>query len=368
MYPALAIYQAMKEADPALEVLYVGTRHGLEARLVPAHQLPFRAIHAQGMLGKGWKRQAAGMTSVLWGGCEALALLRQFRPDLVIGTGGYVTGPVGMAALVLRIRLVIQEQNVWPGLTNRLLSRFAALVMVPFEESRAHFAHPRRVKVIANPVPPPIPQTREEARRSLGLDPGVRLLMVTGGSQGAGGINDWMLDLLPRIVGEPGLGLLWATGRRYYPAVAERLAKTYGTLDRRRIRVEAYFDTIGQGYRASDLFLGRAGAMTIADCLAYGLPMVLVPSPHVSEDHQTHNARELEKHRAAIMMAERDLGPKATERVLKLVTDAEALAAMAENARRMSDPQAAAQMAGFIFELGRRTRGGESHRLRTNRR
>ena len=358
----------MKEADPALEVLYVGTRHGLEARLVPAQQVPFRAIHAQGMLGKGLKRQAAGMASVLWGGFEALGVLRQFRPDLVIGTGGYVTWPVGMAAVVLHIGLVIQEQNVWPGVTNRLLSRFAALVMAPFEESRAHFSHPRRVTVIANPVRPPIPQTREEARRSLGLDPAAHLLMVTGGSQGAGGINDWVLDLLPAIVGEPGLGLLWATGRRYYPAIAERLAAAYGVLDSRRIRVEAYFDAIGQGYRASDLFLGRAGAMTIADCLAYGLPMVLVPSPHVSEDHQTLNARELEKQRAAVMIAERDLGPQAADRVLKLVTDATALAEMADSARRLSDPRAAAQMAGLILELGRRRRGGESHRLRTNRR
>ncbi len=368
IYPALAIYQAMKEADPSLEVLYLGTRHGLEASLVPNHQLPFRAIHAQGMLGQGWKKQTLGAASVLWGGVEAVAILRQFRPDLVIGTGGYVTWPVGMAAVVLGVGLVIQEQNVWPGLTNRLLSRFAALVMTPFEESRAYFSHPRRVKVIANPVPPPVPKTREQARQSLGLDPAIRLLMATGGSQGAAGINDWVLDLLPAVIDAPDLGLLWATGPRYYPAVAERLAGAYGPLDPRRIRVQAYFDAIGQCYRASDLFLGRAGAMTIADCLAYGLPMVLVPSPHVSEDHQTRNAGKLEKQGAALAMVERDLGPRATERVLKLVADGSALAVMAENTRRISDPRAADKMAKLILDLNRRPRGGESHRLRTNRR
>lgn len=354
IYPALAIVDAVSDRRADLEILYVGTAHGLEQRIVPAKAIPFAAIHARGVLGKGFAARVRGAGAILYGYFEARRLLRRFRPDVVVGTGGYVSLPVGLAAVTARLPLVIQEQNVWPGRTNRVLSRYAVRVVAPFAEARANFPRPGRVVVIANPVSPPLAESRADARRALGIAEPLRLIMATGGSQGAEAINRLMLDLLAAYQEEPGWGMLWATGRRYFDAVGAEMRDRGLTLDLERFRVEPYFDPIGRYLRASDLFVGRAGAMTIADLTAYAKPAVLVPSPHVTEDHQTKNARQLEGAGAAIVLAEPELpGARAREAVFSLLADAGRLAEMARAAGDLFDPGAAAKIAGVILAAAR---------------
>lgn len=352
IYPALAIVEAVSARRPDLEVLYVGTAHGLEQRIVPGAALPFAAIHARGVLGKGLAARVHGVGAILYGYFEARRLLRRFRPDVVVGTGGYVSLPVGLAAVTARLPLVIQEQNVWPGLTNRVLSRYAARVIAPFPEARANFPRPDRVVVVPNPVRPPIAESPAEARRTLGISPSLRIVMATGGSQGADAINRLMLDLLRAYGNEPGWGMLWATGRRFFEPVGHALRDRGLDLDPERFRIEPYFEPIGRYLRASDLVVGRAGAMTIADLMAYGKPAVLIPSPHVTEDHQTHNARQLERAGAAIVVGESALADGSTPAaVFALLGDDARRDRMARAVGALFDPEASAKMARVILAV-----------------
>jgi len=357
VYPALAILSALMRAEPDLAVLYIGTRHGVEARIVPERQIPFVDIQAEGILGRGLKQKAGAMKMATYGFWQARRSLKRFDGEIVLATGGYVSGPVGMAAVTLGIPLVLQEQNVWPGMTNRMLARFARLVLTPYPESRNYFPRGTNIQVAPNPVAEPTSESPENLRRDMGLSLETKILMVTGGSQGAGRINEWIVSLLPDFIADPHYGLLWATGPRYFDQVQRVVAENKWELDRNRIRIQPYFDAIASSYRVSDLFLGRAGAMTIADCLSYRLPMILVPSPNVSEDHQTKNARELEKAGAAVMILESDLGPKAKSQVFGLLDDADQRAFLSEQARPLYDRDAAPKMAEMVREIYRKTRG-----------
>jgi UDP-N-acetylglucosamine--N-acetylmuramyl-(pentapeptide) pyrophosphoryl-undecaprenol N-acetylglucosamine transferase len=351
VYPALAILDALERIVPNLEVVYLGTSHGLEAQVVPERNITFVDIQAEGLLGKGVKQKLGSARRAMQGFWQARRALKRFRAEVVLGTGGYVTGPVGLAAVTLGIPLVLQEQNVWPGITNRTLARFARLVMCPFEESRQYFPARAPMAFVANPVPVLMEEGRDEARQALGISQAVTLLMGTGGSQGALALNRWMIQVLPAFIADPRYGMLWATGPRYYDDVVQTIRDQFGPLDTERIQIHPYFHQIAHCYRASDLFVGRAGAMTIADCLSYRLPMALVPSPNVSEDHQTKNARNLQAAGVALMIAESELESAGEERVLTLLKDPERRAEMAMRTEALSDPKAADKMAVMIREL-----------------
>jgi UDP-N-acetylglucosamine--N-acetylmuramyl-(pentapeptide) pyrophosphoryl-undecaprenol N-acetylglucosamine transferase len=342
IYPALAIARGLTALDKNTQILYLGTGHGLETTLVPRENIPFKTIHARGLVGiRGAAAKAAGVLSAVRGLIDALALLRKFKPDVVVGTGGYVCGPVGLAANWLGIPLVLQEQNALPGLTNRSLAGRAQTVLVPFEEAVQHFPPKTHVILAGNPVNLPKKRlTPEEARRELGLSPDIRLLMTTGGSQGAQAVNGLMLDLLPEVAGNPQLGLIWATGRRYFEEVQKEVAQKFsGSLDSKRIQIVEYFYEIALAYQAADLFVGRAGMMTITDCQAYGVPMVLIPSPNVSEDHQTRNAEAMVRRGAGILLKEAELNQRQGE-VLELLQDRERLAGMQNLVHELFDDQA----------------------------
>ncbi len=356
IYPALAIARGLIALDPHAKILYLGTNHGLEHDLVPRENLVFRTIHARGLLVPGLTGKALGVLQACIGLVESWGEMRVFKPDVVIGTGGYVSGPVGLAAGLMGIPLIIQEQNAWPGLTNRRLAKKASMVFVPFEEAIRHFPPQTRVVVSGNPVDPPKPLLdRARARQSLGLDNKVRLLMATGGSQGAEAINRLMLDILALMANDATLGAIWATGRRYYETVREEIRRRFPEgLDENRIRVVEYFYQIATAYQACDLFVGRAGAMTTADCQAFSVPMILIPSPHVSEDHQTKNAEALARRGAAVVLPEADIAQRTSD-VIDLLKNPVQLGAMAEKAATLYDPQALMRIVTKVRQLA----GGE---------
>ncbi len=354
IYPALAIAKELQNRVPRAELLYVGTNHGLEKDLVPRAGIPFATIHARGLLVRGVRSKVSGVMAAVRGLMDAWRILKRFRPDVVIGTGGYVSGPVGLAASLLHIPLVIQEQNVWPGLTNRSLAKRAYAVFVPFEEARQYFPPQTQVLLAGNPINLPAERlSREAAREALDLDPGIRLLMATGGSQGAEAVNQLMLELLPQVVGDSSLGMIWATGKRYYRKVMAALEARYPDgWDRRRIQVFEYFYQIQTVYQAADLYIGRAGMMTQTDCQAFGVPAVLIPSPHVSEDHQTKNASVVEARGAGLMIPEPAVRDRANE-VLALLRDQERTRAMADNMHALFDAGALERIIDTVVEASR---------------
>lgn len=352
IYPALAIIDGLKRRVESLEILYIGAQRGLEQDVVPRHQIPLATIHAKGLLVSGLAAKLAGVSAALRGLVESMKILRRFRPAVVVGTGGYVCGPVGMAAVLLGIPLVLQEQNVWPGFTNRKLAPKAALVLVPYEESRVNFPPHTRLKVVNNPVSIRIRESRDEARQKLGIAPEATVLLATGGSQGAKALNQFLVSWIPRLEGHPEWGLLWMTGKRYYPEVRDALSSM--RYDPKRIQVVEYFYEIQRYLLAADVFLGRAGAMSLEDCAAFGLPAILVPSPNVSEDHQTRNAEVFVKRGAGFLVPEPELmvdGGRTIERVLK---DRDLRGNMAHAVRALYNPQAEAEMVEAIVRVAKR--------------
>ncbi len=351
IYPALAIIDGLQRHVDSLDILYIGAKRGLEQDVVPRHQIKLVTIHAKGLLVPGYAAKLSGMIAALRGLWEALRILRQFRPQVVVGTGGYVCGPVGVAAVMLGIPLVLQEQNVWPGFTNRKLAPWAASVLVPYEEARRNFPPKTQIRVVNNPVSIRLTESRDEARQKLGLDPDVAVLLATGGSQGAMALNHFLTSWLPRLLEHSEWGLLWMTGKRYYPEVMRSLATI--DLDPKRIQVVEYFYEIQTYLRASDVFLGRAGAMSLEDCVAFGLPAVLVPSPNVSEDHQTRNAEVFVKRGAGYLVRESQLMDQGAATLERMLGDHDLRGQMSRDVRALYNPHAESDIVEEILKVAK---------------
>jgi UDP-N-acetylglucosamine--N-acetylmuramyl-(pentapeptide) pyrophosphoryl-undecaprenol N-acetylglucosamine transferase len=351
IYPALAI---AAELGAGVVVGYLGTERGLEARVVPEAGIAFYAVPASGVLGKAPAAMARGALGAVAGLGRALSLVRRLRPDVVVGTGGYVTGPVGMAAALAGVPLFILEENARPGVTNRMLARFARHIAVPWAEAAVGFPPSVRTKVVVtgNPVRREVIEAdRGEARRRFGLAPDATVLLVVGGSQGAEAINEAVLALVrDREAWPPGAALIWATGPRYHSAVLSRLGEPPPWA-----RIVPYLDDMPQAYAAADLVVARAGAMTVAELTARGVAAVLVPSPNVTGDHQTANARVLAARGAAVMLGERALAGLGST-VRALIADRERLARMASASRALGRPDAAATLASLVLRDAARGR------------
>jgi UDP-N-acetylglucosamine--N-acetylmuramyl-(pentapeptide) pyrophosphoryl-undecaprenol N-acetylglucosamine transferase len=294
------------------------------------------------------------MTSVILG---LRRLFRQLRPALVVGTGGYASGPACAFALLARVPVALQEQNAHPGLTTRWLSRWARQVHLGFPEAARQLRPGPHTQVFAlgNPIRvPPTVSDRALARQDFGLSAGATVLLVVGGSQGARAVNGALLGALERVArGElsrpAGLEILWATGPGQFEAVRAQLEQL-PRLD--WVHTRGYIDDMPRALAAADVALSRAGAMATAELLAAGVPMVLVPLPTAAADHQTFNARALEAAGAAISILESGLTPELLwEQLEKLVGNPERREVMSAAARGRAHPDAAREIAAHLLQL-----------------
>ncbi len=340
VYPALALAGAFRERNPGAVILYVGTEKGLEARVVPGAGFEFRAIQVRGLVGKSPRQILAGFRSLRRGMGQARKIIRDFEPDLVVGTGGYVSGPVVWAASRARVPTMIQEQNLYPGITNRILSMVVNRVALPHPEAGRHFPRRARVVTTGNPVRPEVLSAdRNQSRDQLSI-PGTGLLvLIMGGSQGAASINAAVLDMLTRR-GFPSWHLLWVTGHNHHVTISRELAER--GLDPERapcaLNVIPYLREMPQGLAAADLVVTRAGAMTLAEITARGLPSILVPFPHAAHQHQERNAELVAGAGAGFRIADDELDGQ----VLGVAID-----------RLLSDPDRLERMGRASGKLGR---------------
>lgn len=345
VYPALALAQSL--AGEA-EVLYAGTARGLEARLASAAGVSFTVISSGGLMGRSLRRKMQGLTLALAGFSQAIRLIRRFRPAVVVGTGGYASGPLVLAAVLLRVPTLLQEQNLRPGMTNRWLAPLVSRVAVPYPECRAYFPARTRLRVIGNPVRPEIRGADPKAaRRELGLGQD-RVVLLFGGSGGARRLNEAALAILPEL--QPGEILLWVTGATYHGEFATRLQKS-GYAD--RVRLYPYLDRMDLGLAAADLVIARAGAMTIAELTALGRPVILVPSPNVVHDHQRLNAELVAAKGAAVVVGEESLSSLPAS-VRELLDDDQRRAEMAERSRALGDAEALSHLVREVRSLAGR--------------
>jgi UDP-N-acetylglucosamine--N-acetylmuramyl-(pentapeptide) pyrophosphoryl-undecaprenol N-acetylglucosamine transferase len=357
LYPALALGAALRELDPSIDVHYVGARRGVEARVLPAQRvdhtlLPLQPIQRD-RVWRNWR-----LVPAMFGTFAGLSgLYRRLRPALVVGTGGYASGPACMWAVLRGIPVALQEQNSHPGFTTRVLSRWARQVHLGFPEAARLLKPGAHTEVLSlgNPIRPPDPTLDRAASRAhfdLGADSVV--LLVVGGSQGARAVNEALLGALEAVArGEldprpDGLEILWATGPAHLDAVRGRL----DALGLGWVKVHGYIDAMPEALAAADVAVSRAGAMATAELLAWGRPMLLVPLPTAAADHQTHNARALQDAGAAVMLVERELTPaKLWRDVLALTADDERRARMQAAARERAHPHAAREIAERLHTL-----------------
>jgi len=314
--PALALAGYLRERDPSTEILFVGAERGLERELIARTEYPFRSVNISSFhRSLKWKEIRHNLVSVrnlLHARREAEAILRDFRPDLIVGTGGYASYPIVRYGAKAGVPTAMHESNIVPGLTTRQLEPYAQRIMVGFEDCRRHYQYPDKVVVTGTPVRGDFfTQTKAEAKRRLGLDDGRPLVVSFWGSLGAGRMNRMMAEFLAlEAAHEPfhhihGVGSIsWNMMQSELAARGVELA-AHPSLD-----VREYIYDMADVMRAADLVLSRAGASTIAELTALGVPAILVPSPNVTNHHQEKNASVLAEHGAALVLAEEGLDGK----------------------------------------------------------
>ena len=358
IYPAITIVRAIQERVPDAEFLYVGTKHGLESDIVPKEGLPFATVELQ-----GFERHVslvnvkrAGMAMVGVG--RAIRMVKRFRPDVVIGTGGYVCGPVLMAASILGIPTLIQEQNVVPGITNRLLSHFVTRIAAGVPEAVKRFPA-KKVACTGNPIRKDVmAASREEGLAAFGLDGSRRTVLVSGGSRGARSINRAMIGVLKEASARPEVQFLHVTGKLEYDDVMARLSEAGVDLGKcSHLQVKPYLYNMPQALAAADLAVFRAGAIGMAELMARGIPSILVPYPYAAENHQEHNARAAMAAGAAHMILNKDLDAASLGSALKeLLGNPEKLGQMAAASRALGKPEAAGEIADMALRIAKYTR------------
>lgn len=354
--PALAIAGALKQADPTAEIHFAGRREGMEYGLVTKAGYPFHHIEINGFQRKlnleNIGRNIKAVYHLALSGPRTAAILREVKPDLVIGCGGYVSGPVVRAAAKKGIKTAIHEQNAFPGVTNKLLAKDVDLVFAASAGAVEKLGAPDKTVVVGNPVRPEIlTQDRAAARAKLGVGDSTVILSF-GGSLGARRINEVVASLCAwEQKTNQNVLHLHATGSRGVALFGD-LARKQGISTGKMLVVKEYIDNMPELLAAADLVIARSGALTLAELECMGRASILIPSPNVAENHQYYNALELEKAGAAVVIEEKNLtGEKLIETVETLLTEPGKLAQMGANAKTLGRPDSLRQITERLLAL-----------------
>lgn len=343
IYPAIAIAERIKKDISNSEILYVGCENGLERDIVGKTELPFTAIHARGLPRKLNKDVFAAIFDTGRGVFEADRMIKKFRPDLVIGTGGYVCGPTVLAARRRHIPALLHEQNAYPGITNRLLAPFVDQVLLNFTEARGYFKGHPSFALTGLPVREDIANSRrEEGAERFGLDPNKRTVLITGGSRGARTINRVLALAMPLLLSSVDAQIIFATGTNGY-AETMLLLKDGGInpAENPRLVVKDYLYEMPLALAASDVIIGRAGATFLAEIAMCGIPGILVPYPYASENHQVFNAQAVVDAGAAEMILDKELTvPRLLETLTPFLQDDNYYHNMATQMKSLARPEA----------------------------
>ncbi|SMG13439.1 undecaprenyldiphospho-muramoylpentapeptide beta-N-acetylglucosaminyltransferase [Paenibacillus aquistagni] len=352
IYPALAIARECKKSDPNSEFLYIGTEKGLESKLVRDEGLPFETIEITGFRRKLSFENVKTIMRFLRGVSRAKELLRTFKPDVVIGTGGYVCGPVVYAAAKLGIPTIIHEQNVIPGLTNKFLSRYASTVALSFEESKSYFDKAKHVLFTGNPRATAVVEAnRERGFASLGLPQDSELVLVVGGSRGARVVNEAMIGMVPFLKKLPDVHFVYVTGQQYYEDTRKAVLQANSGL-RNHLHVLPYVSNMPEVLAATTVAVSRAGASSLAELTALGIPSILIPSPNVTNNHQEANARSLEQAGAAVMLLESKLSAQQLfKEIEQLIVQRDKRKLMSDRAKAYGQPDSAARIVAEMKRL-----------------
>lgn len=351
LYPAVAMAEELVNRFPGTEVSFAGTEKGIESTEVPRLGYRLHTFRVRGFSrGKSpadLLQNAGVLTDFAGAVWSAMSLIRRERPDVVVGTGGFVSAPLLLAAQILGKRTIIQEQNAFPGVTTRLLAMFATEVHLSFADSRRFFKRKNGIYISGNPARSFALTASGEAREKFGLEPELPTLLVFGGSRGARSINNAVKEWAVERQGKS--NIIWQTGSLDFETIKSEFSAS------ENLWIGPYINDMGNAYSAADLVLCRAGASTVAELTNLGKPAVLVPYPYATGNHQFFNAEALSKDGAASLIEDSQIkSRKAKELVYGLLEDSEARNRMAGACRRHGKPEAAGELAERIARLGNR--------------
>ena len=333
LFPAVAVAEKLMEMKPETEILFVGTKSKIEGTVVPNLGFKFKSIWIKGFSRKFNLENFLFPIKLFVSLIQSIVINMKFLPRVAIGSGGYVSGPAILGSSVMGAKIILLEQNSYPGITTRLLERYADEVHISFKDSEKYLRRKDKLHLTGNPVRKNLgAENKEKALAVFRLSTDKKTLLVTGGSLGAGSINK-ALSTNIRKMEEDGIQILWQTGKNYF--------KDYENLNTSNVKVLEFIDDMNAAYSVCDLFLARSGATTIAEILALGIPSILVPSPNVAENHQYYNAKSLEEKNAAILIKDENLSDKLFETVVNTISSEKKLKELKQNALKLAKPYAA---------------------------
>ncbi len=355
--PALAAAGEIRERYPDVQILFIGTKDKMEARLVPAAGFDFKTIEISGFYRQpsleNIKRNFYTATHLLSSSNEAKKILSEFKPDVVVGFGGYVSGPVVRMAAKMGIHTAIHEQNAYPGITNKALAKRVDVVMLAVEKASQYLEAKNEPVVTGLPVRGELLKAnRELSRAELGIAPGQKLVLSMGGSLGAEAINNAMVGLIAESFGDKELYFLHAMGQ-FGLWVPDKLRNLGVDPDREsNVEIREYITDMARCMSAADVVICRAGASSLSEIEALGKASILIPSPNVAENHQYHNAMALVEKNAAVLIEEKDLTHESLKAAFdSLVKDGRRLEELSQNAKKLAITNAKEKIADIIVSL-----------------
>lgn len=349
IFPAIAIAEELKKLDRYAEILFVGAKGRIEEKIVPSNKFRLVTIGISG-IDRGSMGKNIGLPfKIIMAIRKCRQLIKEFKPDAVIGTGGFVCGPVIYAANSAGIPTLIQEGNSYAGQTIKFLSRRSGKVVINFDETRNYLRRKDNIIRIPHPIRSSLRKiNRAESLEYFGLAEGKRTVFIFGGSQGARGINNGIEEIIRRLY-ESNLNIIWQTGKSDY----ERISRQFEDL-KDNVKILEFIDKIDLAYSAADLVICRAGITSIMEIAYLEMASVLIPLPSSAENHQEMNARSLEKRDAAVVVLQDEIGSRLYEVITGLINDEEKLSELRKNVSKFSDPEAANKIALEVIKLIRK--------------
>jgi UDP-N-acetylglucosamine--N-acetylmuramyl-(pentapeptide) pyrophosphoryl-undecaprenol N-acetylglucosamine transferase len=351
LFPGLAVAQALKARRPDAQISFAGTAGGIEARLIPSTEFELDLIRSGGLKGKSTAALVKGLAVLPLSGLDAWLLITRRKPNVVIGVGGYSSGPVLGVAAARGIPTLLLEQNAVPGITNRLLAPLVKAAAVTFDTSLKYFG--KKGSVTGNPVRQGFLEVNDDPIHDAAINASRVRVLVFGGSQGAHAINVAMVEAAPRLAAAAAaIDIVCQTGSQDFDMVSEAFQRSHV-----QGRVERFIDAMDREMREAGLVVSRAGATTLAEITAAGRPAVLIPLPTATDDHQWHNAEALQAAGAAEVIAQKNLtGELLASRIVALAGDHEKRQGMSAAARRLARPDAATRIVDLVIRIAEKRR------------
>ncbi len=347
VFPAISIADALRQNDPSVEILFVGAEKKLEMEKVPEAGYQIKGLPVTGFQRRLSYKNLVFIINLLRSILKSKQIINQFKPHAAVGVGGYASGPILRAASKSGVPVMIQEQNSYAGITNRLLAKSAVKIFVAYDHMDNYFPS-EKIILTGNPIRKDIIDCylkRNEAVKFFGLDPRKKTLLVIGGSLGARTVNESILSGLPRL--KEDIQLIWQTGKTYFNRIENSVISSLPE----NIKILPFIVRMDLAFSLSDLIISRAGAGIISELAVAGKPVILVPSPNVAEDHQTKNALALVEKDAAIYIPDSEVKNILVEEALKIMEDEKLKNKLSENIKKLAIPDAANRIANEILKL-----------------